>query len=306
MNHSIPQLQRFAAGLVGCLLLAAPAMAQTTITYDNSLFPDGSESMTINVTSDGVHDSGQSVGGIGYSTLTPVPVGDFITGATNLLWCTDIPQHISAGQTVSTYNPFPLTTSNPGAQYPATPSNTQANQITTICIQWRGQQLVHQRLSRQPYGGPTLPPLSRSGPRRPSWRFGQSSTTPAAPPAPTPGIRSPPVGRASTSPATAVPATAPRPTPRRSSPASPAAPARPAGARLPPGTRPFSSSITVPSRWACWPSNSGTQSPGSAVPRAAVDRAARRRPAVAAAPAALRRFVRAGLSRAARPRRRKC
>jgi hypothetical protein len=132
MTHSASHLQRLAAGVVGCFLLAAPAMAQTTITYDNSLFPDGSESMTINLTSDNVHDSNQSVGGIGYSTLTPVPVGDFITGATNLLWCTDIPQHITAGETVSTYNPFPLTTSNPGAQYPATPSNTQAGYITTM------------------------------------------------------------------------------------------------------------------------------------------------------------------------------
>ncbi len=97
-------LQVLAAASIGSALLAGTAAAQTTqITWNSSVFGDGSEAMTLNITKafDNSHhnfvDSNQSFGGLS-GTFSPVPIGDPVTGATNLLWCTDIPQQFTPGQ----------------------------------------------------------------------------------------------------------------------------------------------------------------------------------------------------------------
>jgi MYXO-CTERM domain-containing protein len=87
--------------------------------------------MTLNITSDSYSVTPSGVGGLA-GTFNPVPFGDPITGATNLLWCTDIPEHFSAGNTYL-YNIDSITTSNSGAEYPTNPPTAaQANQITSL------------------------------------------------------------------------------------------------------------------------------------------------------------------------------
>jgi len=131
-------LHVLAATSIGSFALVATAAAQTSVTYDSSIFADGSESMTIDLNSPSTGDPNQGVGGFGFSNMNPVPTGDPITvaGATNLLWCTDIPDHVTGGGTY-TYNVGNITSiaDDAGAGYPAghnPPSATQAGYITNL------------------------------------------------------------------------------------------------------------------------------------------------------------------------------
>ena len=126
-----------AVASIGLPMLAQPASAQTvSVTWNNfsTLNPAGGESMTLNIVSDGnFSESDGYVGGLGFSSMTPVPLGDPITGGINLLWCTDIPENFYPGNTY-TYSLNPLAgTANNGAQYATNPPTAaQANEITTL------------------------------------------------------------------------------------------------------------------------------------------------------------------------------